>query len=297
MVKRLVPGYLDPRRLHQRGHRGGAIGQHRSIRHLRLPTGRLLQGLAIALGFSALLALAQPAIAQAWNASLLWWLMAMGLPGQHLPAPLHELGLAQGFWQGLWPGPWQGFWAMPVVVADLQLPGNGPLNLAAHALVVVAVWLAAGWLPDAARPGAYLLRLVVLVHAASLLYFAVWPASFAHSAASHVGGGLRQVWALMLLTPWIHFGTFYLFPFRAWQRIALTAVTLAYLAVLGPLLYASHAALLAALGLVVMPVLHLLFGVLVPILGLVALYGWGMGWHDPARPGDAQGAAALVAKP
>ena len=270
MVKRLVPDHLDPRRLHLRGHRGGAIGQHRSIRHLRLSAARLLQGAAITLGFSALLVLAQSAIAQAWGSALLWWLQALGLPGQHAGPALQVLSL----------------WQMPVAVADLQLPGNSPLGLATHALLLLAVWLGAGWLPDAARPGAYLLRLVVLVHAASVLYFALWPASFVHSAGSHIGGGLRQVWALMLLTPWIHFATFYLFPFQAWQRIALTGLTLAYLALLGPLLYASHAALLATLGLVVMPVLHLLFGVMVPILGLVALYGWGMSWYDPQhRPG------------
>jgi len=269
-MRSLIPAAIDPRRLHLRGHRGGAIGQHRSIRSLRLPLGRLAQGITIAAGFSLLLALAQPGIAQAWGHCLLWWMQALDLPGQFAPPPMDGLQL----------------FSMPVAVIDVQLPANSPLGLAGHALVVVAVWVAAGWLPDAARPGAYLLRMAVLIHGAAVLYFAVWPASFMHSAASHVGGGLRQTWALMLLTPWVHLATFHLFPFRAWQRMAVTAVTLAYLAVLGPLLYASHAALLLSLGLVVMPLLHLLFGVMVPILGMVALYGWAMSWHDPALPGE-----------
>ncbi len=281
-MRGLIPAAVDPRRLHLRGHRGGAIGQHRSIRSLRLPLGRLAQGIAMAAGFSLLLALLQPAIALAWGHSLLWWMQALNLPGQFALPPMAGLGL----------------FSLPVAVLDVRLPGNGPLGLAAHALVVVAVWTAAGWLPDAARPGAYLLRMAALIHGASVLYFAVWPGSFVHSATSHVGGGLRQIWALMLLTPWVHLATFYLFPFRAWQRLAVTAVTLAYLALLGPLLYASHAALLLSLGLVVMPLLHLLFGVMVPILGMVALYGWGMGWHDPVLPGgrvaaDSAGAEAM----
>lgn len=278
-MRSLIPSSLDPRRLHLRGHRGGAIGQHRSIRSLRLPLHRVAQGVVIALGFSLLLLLAQEAVALAWGHSLVWWMQALRIPGQYAPPPLDSLGL----------------FSMPVAVVDVQLAGNSPQALTGHGLAALALWIVAGWLPDAARPGAYVLRFAVLIHAASVLFFAFWPASFAHSAARHVGGGLRQIWALMLFTPWLHLATFHLFPFRAWQRLALTTVSLAYLVVLGPLLYASHAALLAALGLVVMPLLHLLFGVMVPILGLVALYGWGMGWHDPARPGDRPGGVAPLA--
>lgn len=280
-MRRLIPADLDPRRLHQRGHRGGAIGQHRSIRSLRLPGRRVAQAVVIALGFSALLLLAEHAIALAWGHSLVWWMQVLQIPGQFAPPPLQELSP----------------FSIPVAVIDLQLAGNSPLVLTGHGLAVVALWIVAGWLPDAARPGAYLLRFAVVIHAASVVFFVFWPGSFSHSAARHVGGGLRQIWALMLVTPWLHLATFHLFPFQAWQRLALTAVSLAYLLLLGPLLYASHAALLAALGLVMMPLLHLLFGVMVPILGLVALYGWGMSWYDPARPGDRAGTAAMAALP
>ena len=269
-MRRLIPSYLDPRRLHQRGHRGGAIGQHRSIRSLRLPTSRVVEGVAVALAFSGLLVLLQPVIAQAWGEAMVWWMRALQIPAQFAPPKLEELRLL----------------SMPVAVVDVQLSGNSPLVLALHAVAATLLWLAAAWLPDHARPGAYLLRFAVLIHASAVLFFAFWPGSFPHSAANHVGGGLRQLWILMLVTPWLHLATFHLFPFRTWQRLAVTALSLAYLVVLGPLLYASHAALLALLGMVAMPLLHLLFGVMVPILGLVALYGWAMSWHNPVRPGD-----------
>lgn len=269
-MRRLIPSYLDPRRLHQRGHRGGAIGQHRSIRSLRLPPRRVAEGMAIALGFSLLLMLLQPVIAQAWGQAMLWWMQALDIPAQFAPPRLEALQL----------------FAMPVAVVDVRLAGNSPLALALHAVVAALLWQAAAWLPDHARPGAYLLRFAVLIHASAVLFFAFWPGSFPHSAANHVGGGLRQVWALMLVTPWLHLATFHLFPFRTRQRLAVTALSLAYLVLLGPLLYASHAALLSLLGMVAMPLLHLLFGVMVPILGLVALYGWAMSWHNPVRPGD-----------
>ena len=148
--------------------------------------------------------------------------------------------------------------------------------------MAAAVWWVAGWLPDFAKPGAYLLRFAVLLHAAAVIYFLCWPASFQHSLMGHVAGGLRQSWALMLVTPWLHYFTFYLLPFAAWQDAALTALTLLYLSILAPLQYATHAALLHLSGPVLMPLLYMLFGVMVPILGIVALYGWGMSWRDPA---------------
>ena len=278
-MRRLIPSYLDPRRLHLRGHRGGAIGEHRSIRSLRLPGRRVAEGVAIAAGYTLLLALAQPWIALAWGEVVLWWARVLQIPGQWAPPAMETLRL----------------WTMPVAEIDLQLAGNSPQALAGHGLVVVLLWMVAGWLPDAARPGAYLLRFAVLIHAASVLFFALWPGSFPHSAARHIAGGLRQMWALMLVTPWLHLATFHLFPFRLWQRLAVTGISLLYLLVLAPLLYASHGALLWQLGLVVMPLLALLLGVMVPILGLVALYGWAMSWHDPVRPGDRPAARARPA--
>ena len=253
-----------------KGHRGGAILPHRSIWSLQLPWQRLAVGVLIASGFTGLLALLQPLLAQFWGGQLVWWMQQLGVAGQFAPPDMSGLGL----------------FAMPVPLIDILLPDPGGVALAAHALACAALWMLAGWLPDSGKPGAYLLRFAVLIHAASVLYFALWPGSFPHSAISHLGGGLRQSWALLLLSPWLHLCTYYLFPFATWQRLALTGLTLLYLAVLAPLQYATHGAMLVLSGAVAMPLLHLLFGVMVPILGLVALYGWAMSWHDPADGGD-----------
>ena len=253
--------------LHRRGHRGGAILPHRSIWSLRLPKRRLAGGVLIALAFTLALAWVQPRVAGFWGQQLVWWMQALALPGQFAGPVIGQTAL----------------FSLPVPMIDVQLPDTGALGPAAHALAAVAVWVMAGWLPDSAKPAAFLLRFGVLIHAASVIYFLLWPGSFPHSVINHTGGGLRQTWALMLLTPWLHLCTYYLFPFAVWQRVALTAVTLAFLFALAPLQYATHAALLYRFGLILMPLLHLLFGVMVPILGFVALYGWGMSWHDPAR--------------
>lgn len=224
-------------------------------------------GVLIALAFTLGLAWLQPWIAVLWGRQLVWWMQALPLPGQ---------------FEAALPGP-RDLFSLSVPLIDIQLRNIGPLAPAGHALVVILLWVLAGCLPDGAKPGAFLLRLGALIHGASALYFQLWPASFPHSLISHTGAGLRQGWALMLLTPWLHLGTYYLLPFVVWQRMALTALTLLFLFVLPPLQYATHAALLYQFGLIVMPLLHLLFGVMLQILGIVALYGWGMSWYDPAR--------------
>ncbi len=256
----------------QRGHRGGAILQHRSIWRLQLPLHRLGLGLLIALGFTGGLLLLQMPLSAFWGWQVLAWLQGLGLAG---PVPAADLAL---------PGSADfGLLDLPVVALDLAMADLGNVGLAAHALACVVLWVGAGWLPDPAKPGAYVLRFAVLIHAASVLYFSLWPGSFVHSLGGHVNAGLRQAWMLMLITPWLHLCTYYPFPFPWWQRLALTGLTLLYLLLLAPLQYTTHAVLLVRAGPVLMPLLHLLFGVMVPILGMVALYGWGMSWHDPLR--------------
>lgn len=244
----------------------GQVALHRSIFSLKLPLHRIALGVAIAVLFSLALLRWRGVIEVVWGDELLWWMRALELPGRFVAAPLAG----------------DGPFAMVAPLIELGLPELGWPVLAWHALAVVAIWIGSGWLPDSARPATYVLRFAMLIHSASIAYFLSWPGSFAHSALDHVGNGLGQGWALMLLTPWLHLVTYYLFPFPPWQRAALTALTLLFLFVLTPLQYASHAAILSLLGLVALPLLHMLFGVMVPIFGLVALYGWGMSWH-PSR--------------
>ena len=256
-----------PSQLPRHGHRGGAILQHRAIWSLRLPKRRLAGGTLIALAYTLLLAGGQPWVAEFWGQQMVWWMHALELPGKFVAATVGTPNLL----------------SLPVPVIDLRLGAFGPLGAALHALAAMAVWWLAGWLPDSAKPAAYLLRFAVLIHIASAAYFLLWPASFPRGLMGHVAGGLRQSWLLMLLTPWLHLCTYYLFPFPAWQDAALTALTLLFLLFLAPLQYTAHLAVLHLFGLIMLPLLYLLFGSMLPILGFVALYGWGMSWHDPAR--------------
>ena len=267
-----MPRPLHPRdrlqRLRRLGHLGGTIEQHRAIWRRSLPPARVAQSLVLALLFTAALLWLRPWVAAAWSAEILWWMRALVLPGEFLPG------------QPVGPG-----WiALTVPFVAPRLPEPDAWMPVRHGAVVLLLWTASGWLPDAAKPMAFFVRLGLLVHAASVAFFLCWPASFTHTVASHVGSGLRQTWYLMLAIPWVHLLTYYLFPFALWQRVALTALTLLFLVVLAPLQYALHAALVQRAGLIVMPVLNLLFGVMLSVVGVVALYGWGMGW--PSADGE-----------
>jgi hypothetical protein len=235
---------------------------HRSMHSLPLLLGRVLTGVVLALVFTALLAWLQPWVASSWMEQFMWWMQALNIPLRTAPLDTQTSRL----------------WLLPVAAFDLPLRDVHPLAPWVHALAAVALWWLVGWLPDAARPGMFLLRFAVLLHGFAIAYFLIWPASFPHSLFEHTAGGFRQMWVLMLLTPWMHLLIYYLLPFALWSRVALTCSTLIYLFFLTPLLYSAHAALIHHAGLILMPLLELLFGVMVAIIGLVALYGWAMGW-------------------
>lgn len=231
---------------------------------LQLPLLRLWVGLGLAVGLTWLALLARPWVAQAWASAMVWWLQALELPGQF------EVQGRGG----------DSLLSLAVPYIDVQLDDPGSWMSLWHGLIALAVWWAAGRMSDAAKPVAYLLRFAVLVHGAAVLFFMCWPASFPHSVALHISSGLRQAWHLMLLAPWIHLATYYLFPFAVWQRVLLTLLTWGFLFVLTPLQYALHVALVHQMGMLILPLLHLLFGVMLAIIGFVALYGWAMSWKS-----------------
>jgi hypothetical protein len=283
---------------------GGRAGLSRRVPRPRLTGGvfkaRLMLGLVMALGFTGLLWWAQNAIARAWSAQLLWWLRSLDLVGPTTATATAVANAANAsnianvataaMSTAALPAATSLF-ALPVPTLDLLPPDMGLPSLLVHALATLVVWVVAGWWPDRARPIALWMRGAALLHGVAIAYFFIWPASFAHSVADHVFSVLRLGWWLLLLTPWLHLAIYYLFPFALWQRVALTVLSLGYLLLATPLQAASHAALLHLLGPVAMPLLHLLLGVIWPVIALVALYAWAMSWGG----GSAEAAASYAA--
>lgn len=249
----------SPRALRRRQPRRGP---HRAMRSVPVSVRRVLAGVALAALFTGALASIQGWVASAWTGQFAWWMHQLDIPltgGTRLD-DTHTL------------------WLLPVAHFELPLRVVAAWAPWAHALVSLAVWWGAGRLPDAARPAMYLLRFAVLLHGCAIVYFLLWPGSFQYSVFQHTSGGFRQMWALMLLVPWLHLLIYYPLPYSFQNRVLLTLATLVYLGILTPLLYAVHAALIHVLGLIVMPLLELLFGGMLAIIGAVALYGWAMSW-------------------
>lgn len=258
-LQHAVLGELD-----RRGQRSARAPMHRSIWGLQLPRRRLLRSTALALVLTLVLLALREAIAQAWAGQLVWWLGQLGLEGR---------------WSAqIEPG--QMPWHMGAPRVSLAVSAPQELTLAGNTLGVLLLWWVVGRLPDAARPAAYLLRLCAIIQGTAVFFFWLWPASFPHSVDDHIANGLQQCWALMLLAPWIHLGTYYLFAVSWAQRLAVTLLTWGWLLLLAPLLYALHALVIARFGVLAMPLLHLLLGVMVAIIGFVAIYGWAMSWAN-----------------
>jgi len=72
--------------------------------------------------------------------------------------------------------------------------------------------------------------------------------------------------------------TYYLLNFSLAQKVFLTFVTMAHLALFVPQQYMLHVYLLHG-SVLFMPLLYFVFGPFLDILAFIGFYSWGMSWH------------------
>ncbi len=248
---------------------GKLIPQHRALRRFEYPARRWLSVLLIPIAFNVVLWWLRGPIAAAWSYIVEFWLPLLSLPGHALiqdvswreaSLPVPSIALSAG------PPSRFGWW----------------LGLA----LSVLVWPLTKVLPERLTPLKYVLRWCSLVQLTAQIYFWFWPASFPHSIAdiTHVEFGAG--FALMFVAPWVHALTYHIFGFGWPRKIALTALSVLYVAAATPLLMTVHAWLIHHLSLLVAPLLYLIFGLLFLIAGLVGLYSWAMSWRMGAEEKD-----------
>lgn len=222
----------------------------RAVWRLALPVPRVAAALLQALAWTVLLAAARPVFEALWQAALGGWLQTLALPSE-------------------------GGDGMP-----------GPGALVAYAAAAGSTWWAAARLARAGerwRPAVLLLRLAAAALAVGAAAAALWPQALAGAIEGHAR---LMLWAFVLLiaaAPWVHALAAGLLQLPPSRQAALSALSVLWLALLAPLLTASHLALLSVLGLPVLPLLHLLLGAPLALLGLVALGAWVVRW--PATAG------------
>ncbi|WP_298137079.1 hypothetical protein [Acidiferrobacter sp.] len=246
------------------GWRGGIIPAHRGLRIMPQERGRralpLLLGPVFALAvFFAI----NPVILPLWAAIEGFWcaravptvtVIRMGyvLPwGVSLPVPVPHLGAS---------GPSHLAWAVSVLLTGVALVvalvlrrRHLPLSLALFTLVVVFAIGAAGFTP-------------VL-------------APFPYTIPGYIESMLLMGLVLMFVTPLLFMAIYYPLDFGLGKKIGLTLYVLVWLAVMLPCQFCLQAFAINELGLIALPTLFLLSGLLLDVMGLVAFYAWGMSWR------------------
>lgn len=244
-----------------------APGWHRALGRLRRPPLPVLLArlVLLPLAVSSLTWQGRATLAMLWRLVLEHWCAFLRLPAR-IEAQLAPL-----------PGGWSLQLPVPVIQAAAPAPAQWWLVTA----VCLAALLAAGRLPAAWLPLRYLIRACVFVQAIALVWFA-WPGvGFPYTLSGHLRDCLASSMIMMLLMPWLHALTYGLFEFGTFRTLALTIITLAYLAVLAPFKCLGLAWLTWHASLLVLPLLFWLGGVMFDMLMVIALFAWAMSWPIP----------------
>jgi len=143
--------------------------------------------------------------------------------------------------------------------------------------VVCLLYASSYLLPKKLTPVTYFLRAVLFVQATAQLYFLLVPARFPHTPDSYMEGLVSYRIALISAVPVLFGLSYYIFKFGLIKKIALTTLTMSYLALFLPVQILLQAMVLEK-SVLFMPILYIVFGLPVDILIIVAFYSWGMSW-------------------
>ena len=242
-------------------------GLHRALAQIEFPRSRWLHvTLLPALLFAALLG-ATDALLRAWAGALNGGMAALGLHGVVAVQPLS----------------WERLLERQLVVADVPAAAPTSEQLLVGALLVAVLWLASMVIRAERTPLRYALRALLLCEGAALVFFGPLEGVLPYTLGDHIAPGIIIGWVFMLLVPWLHAASYNIFGFGLWRKLVLTLLTLVALALLVPLQYLFHIAVIQPYSLLHLPVLYLFAGVLLEVLVFVSLYAWAMSWQVVER--------------
>jgi len=262
-----------------RGFRGGLIVPHRSMVGLPWTALRFLTTLALSLGGVLLLYIALPSLGRLWQ--------------EIFERARDFLGLAAPLGDQLWNLPGGLEFTLPVLAAGTPLPGDGALRIAT--IVTLLVFGLTFLLPVRFIPLRYFLRLLAIIQATAILFFAFAADPFPYRLQDHVFVLLSAGLVIMALVALVLGLTLHVFDLALWKKLLLTLAILAHLAVFIPLQVLVHIWLVMHGTALVMPVLFLVFGLLLDILVFVSFYGWALSWRGELERRDLPPPAHLAA--
>ena len=265
-----IPRRGDLEALRLRGHRGGIIAPHRAMAGLSWTAWRLLSTLLLTGGGLAGYLLSLPWLGNAWE---LLFIRVRDFLGISAPIGIQALELAGGI-----------TFTLPTVAAVTPLPDDRVLWIAGT--VSALVFLLSFLLPQRFTPLRYFLRLLVLLQASAIGFFALSPEPFPYRLADHVFLLLTAGLIVMGLVPLVLGLTLHVFDLPFWRKLLLTLLILVHLAVFVPLNVLLHVWLVLSGTAVLMPVLFLVFGLLLDVFIFVAFYGTALSWRGSLEGRD-----------
>jgi hypothetical protein len=263
------PVRLELERAHQlesiriRGVRGSVIQPHRSMVGLPWTAQRLLSTLTLTGAGLALLYVALPWLGVAWQRM---FEVAREFLGWSAPLTAQHWRLLGGI-----------EFSIPGFAVLTPEPGREALVTAGIASAVVLVLSLL--LPARFTPLRYFLRLLVLIQASAIAFFAWSPEVFPYRLQDHLTILFTAGLVVMGLVPVVLGLTLHVFDLALWKKALLTVLVLGHLAVFIPLQVLVQLWLVLHGTALVMPVLFLVFGLLLDVLIFVAFYGWALSWR------------------
>lgn len=253
--------------LRRRGVRGGLIPQHRAMIGLRLTPTIAFELLLVPALVAGAVLLLFPELLALWQDFFRFGTRVLQLPGQ---VETNVVTLVGGLSV-----------ALPRFTVEAAWPTR--LQLYGHAGLVLGIALTSFALPRRMYPGALLLRALAILHATSVAFFFVGTRPFPYPLAEYATDFLLCGLVVLTVAPFLLGLTFFIFGVPLVEKLLLSALLLAHLAVLLPLQLLLHVYIAARASIVMLPLLFIAFGLLLDVTVFVALYGWGMSWLSSAE--------------
>jgi hypothetical protein len=264
-----IPALMRKRveRLRYRGYAGGVIPRHRALLVLPMDPRTLWSAIALAVGLTVIWLAVTDWVSRIWSAMLA---TTAGLLSLDVPVRLfhYHLGDIYSF-------------AVPYLPIIAGAPDGAVWWASLWATVLVA--LASFFVSRNYVPLIYWMRLVAIIQASALVFFAWSPDAFPYNAGGYQSGMMAAGLALITLIPLAFGFTYYMFDVGFFRKLLLTLAAMLHLGILIPLQYLLQAYILHLGSLLYMPVLFVVFGLPLDVFAIVAFYAWGMSWSDRER--------------